>query len=199
MLKDMLGIATRKLVTLPSEVLGIVCDLLEKLTDPVWVSATKRFLRKQNPWPSGVIQVTPFDPVEFIGKGWSIDEQDERSLKLNEVDLAKVKFETCLKEGETIIKGEEKLKRLKNTGYTRLDARFFLTLWQNQHLIPEAWKEKTNGNTTLIFFDGTVLRRPDGGRFVLFLFWRGGRWSWHCRWLGHDWDADRPSVVLASN
>lgn len=51
MSKDMLGIVVRKLVTLPLDVLGIVCDLLEKLADPEWVSATKRFLRKENPWP----------------------------------------------------------------------------------------------------------------------------------------------------
>jgi hypothetical protein len=52
MSKDMLGIAVRKLVTLPGHVLGLVCDLLEKLSDPEWVEATKRFLRKENPWPA---------------------------------------------------------------------------------------------------------------------------------------------------
>lgn len=46
----MLGIAKKKLATLPVEILGIVSDLLEKLSDPEWVLATKRFLRKENPW-----------------------------------------------------------------------------------------------------------------------------------------------------
>lgn len=46
----MLGVVVRKLVTLQAEVLGVVCDLLEKLADPEWVSATKRFLRKEDPW-----------------------------------------------------------------------------------------------------------------------------------------------------
>ncbi len=50
MSKDMLGIAVRKLVTLPSPTLGIVCDLLEKLSDQEWVGSTKKFLRKENPW-----------------------------------------------------------------------------------------------------------------------------------------------------
>lgn len=51
MSKDMLGVAVRKLVTLPGETLGIVCDLLEKLADPEWVEALKRFLRKkEEPW-----------------------------------------------------------------------------------------------------------------------------------------------------
>ncbi len=47
MSKDMLGVAVRKLVTLPSETLGLVCDFLEKLSDPQWVGATKKFLRKE--------------------------------------------------------------------------------------------------------------------------------------------------------
>lgn len=51
MSKDMLGIAVRKLVTLPAHVLGIVCDLLDKFSDPEWVEAAKKFLRKENPWP----------------------------------------------------------------------------------------------------------------------------------------------------
>lgn len=50
MSKDMLGMAVRKLVTLPGPALGIVCDLLEKVADPDWVKATKKFLRKQDPW-----------------------------------------------------------------------------------------------------------------------------------------------------
>lgn len=59
MSKDMLGVAVRKLVTLPGHVLGIVCDLLEKLVDPEWVEATKRFLRKEEPWPKLAERVFP--------------------------------------------------------------------------------------------------------------------------------------------
>jgi len=53
MSKDILGVAVRKLVTLPGPMLGTVCDLLEKLSDPEWGDAAKRFLRKENPWPTG--------------------------------------------------------------------------------------------------------------------------------------------------
>lgn len=60
----MLGVAVRKLVTLPGPVLGTVCDLLEKMADPEWVEATKRFLRKENPWP--VIQKIISDLLELI-------------------------------------------------------------------------------------------------------------------------------------
>lgn len=140
----------------------------------------------------------PFDPVKFLGKGWSIDEQDERSLALTEIDLTKVHLETMLEQGERSIKGEEKLRRLKKAGHICLDAKIFQTLWENQILIPERWKEKTNGSTTYIYFDGTVLRSPDGDRYVLCLFWHDGQWGWHCGWLGPDWHAPAPSAVLAS-
>ncbi len=64
MAKDMLGIAVRKLVTLPTTTLGIVYDLLEKLADPVWVNALKKFLRKENPWPE--VQKTVSGLLELV-------------------------------------------------------------------------------------------------------------------------------------
>jgi len=103
-----------------------------------------------------------------------------------------------LKDGETYVNGEEKLKRLKSAGHIRLDDGVFQVFWKNQHLIPERFKEKTGGNTTYIFFDGTILRGPGGGRYVLYLFWCGGEWFWFYRWLGRGWDANYPSAVLAS-
>ncbi len=49
--KDMLGAVVKKLVTLPEEDLGVVSDLLEKFSNPEWIKATKRMLRKEDPWP----------------------------------------------------------------------------------------------------------------------------------------------------
>lgn len=140
----------------------------------------------------------PFDPVKLLGRGWTIDEQDECSLVLSRVNLAKVQFEHMLKNGEDWITGEEKLKRLKSTNHIRLDAKVFQILWENQALIPEVWKQNTNGKTTYIFFDGTVLRSPHGFRCVLYLYWDYGQWGWHYSWLGNDWRSDYPSAVLAS-
>jgi len=139
----------------------------------------------------------PFDTTTFIGNGWSIEEQDERSIALTEIDLTCVMFDSTLEKGEKSIKGEDKLERLKEkTNRIRLDAGIFKTLWENQILIPEKWKEKTNGNTTFIFFDGTVLRDSNGSRYVLYLYWDGGEWDWYYYWLEDDWYADHPSAVL---
>lgn len=141
-----------------------------------------------------------FNPTEFIGKGWSIiaEETDTRSIDLTELDLTKVQMVTMLKDGETVVNGEEKLKRLKASGYIRLDADIFLMLWENQYLIPESWKEKVNGDTRCIFFDGTVLRDSGGNRFVLYLYWNDGAWLWRMFWLDNNWNDSSPSAVLAS-
>ena len=137
-----------------------------------------------------------FDPTAFICKGYSIVEQDERSLKFNEVDLTKVSLETMLKGYEKSVVGEEKLKRLIKAGHIRLDAKVFYALLGNQHLIPELWKQPTNGNPTCVFFDGTILRQLSGNRFVLYLYWDGGKWRWEGSCLVHRWRSDRPSAVL---
>lgn len=142
----------------------------------------------------------PFDPKTFIGNGCSIEEQDERAIALTEINLNEIMFDSTLEKGEKSIKGEDKLKRLKEkTNRIRLDAGIFKTLWENQILIPEKWKEQTNGNTTFIFFDGTVLRSSDGNRYVLCLYWVDDEWDWGYDWLGNDWSANHPSAVLASS
>jgi hypothetical protein len=137
-----------------------------------------------------------FNPAKFIGKDWTIEEQDERSLVLNEIDLSKISLETILKEKGKVVNGEEKLKRLKESNVIRLDAQVFQTLWENKHLIPEAWKEKINGNMKYIFFNGTILRNSNGGRYVLCLYWNIGEWFWGCYWLACDRFVNNPSAVL---
>ncbi|MFY9493080.1 MAG: hypothetical protein WAP55_01145, partial [Minisyncoccia bacterium] len=94
--------------------------------------------------------------------------------------------------------GTERIRRLKAANHIRLDAQIFQTLWENKHRIPEGWKEKINGNTTYIFFDGTSLRSPDGFRGALCLDWFGGEWHWDYCWLEDGLDDEDPSAVLAS-
>jgi hypothetical protein len=91
-----------------------------------------------------------------------------------------------------------KILRLKESAHIRLDAKVFQTLWENKDRIPEIWKEKTDGNTTYVFFAGTILRSPRGFRFVLCVYWRGRGWRWRYFWLGGDWFFSYPSAVLAS-
>lgn len=77
--KDKLGTAVRKLVTLQEKDLGVVCDLLEKYSDPEWVEATKRMLRKEPPWPQGT-KPKPSDLLEPL-----------KTVELPEVKVFKAK------------------------------------------------------------------------------------------------------------
>ena len=154
--------------------------------------------KETQPTTLTIPRTTPFDPEAFIGKGWKVVEEDERSLALTEVDLTKVRLVTCLKKGESSIKGEEKLKRLKEAGHIRLDAAVFKALWDNKHLIPEDWKKEINGYRTYIYFDATVLQGPSGYRYVLYLYWGGGGWRWFYDWLEDGWSSIGPSAVLVT-
>lgn len=152
-----------------------------------------------------------FNPAGFIGAGWTIwrgpadgdglsgdEEQDARSLALTEIDLNAIILKSTLKLGETFVNGEEKLKRLKVSGEICLDAGAFKAFWDNRELLPARFKEKINGNTMFVFCDGTVLRSPDGHRYVLYFYFSDGAWHWGCDWLGSGWDVHSPSAVLAS-
>lgn len=185
---------------IPVDVLQAIIDDKDGQTGPQFTA----FLKNRGKMVIGEPKIIPidrskpFDVEIFIGAGWKIETQDDRALTLKELDLSKVQFVDMLQSGESAISGEEKQKRLAKAGYVRLDAKIFLTLWENQALIPSSWKEPIGGNTRYIYFDGTILHRPSGYRYVLYLYWRDGQWYWRSRWLGHDWDAGDPSVVLAS-
>ncbi len=138
----------------------------------------------------------PFDPIRFMDhRGLKIGEEDERSLMLGEIDPSGISLESML-QGETAIRGEEHLKRLKQMGHIRLDARVFQTLWENQHLIPKSWKG-TLACPQHIFFDGTVLK-DQHGRYVICMYWdKGGKWRWTYSWLDIEgWRIEDVSAVL---
>jgi hypothetical protein len=144
-----------------------------------------------------------------------IVEQDERSLLINELDVSKIQLKTMIVpvKGKIFIPGEEKLKRLKEAGYIRLDIGIFLAFWENrknrknrffrkivswQNVIPEKWKE-----IKAIFFDGTIFKTEDNKRIVFCLYWNSDikKWRWWRyeiagHWYGHTY---HPSAVIANN
>lgn len=147
---------------------------------------------------NAVLEQKPiFDPVAFIGEGWSFAEaRNPRSAALELLNnYSKVKLTMDWLEGKSRVDGETRRMRiLAETASTPLNTDHFLDLWNNKEKIPEEWK-KIKG---VITFDGDVLRNPRGYRYVLYLYWRGGRWNWGYDWLGNGWYAHNPSVVLAS-
>lgn len=140
-----------------------------------------------------------FDPVKFIGKGWTIDEQLSKRSGSN-LDAGKIVRKDYLKNGESSINGEERCRRIKaNPAEIQLDGEDFLALYEEKGQLTLRWLYETQGITWLSFW-GIILQSPFGYRGVLCLFRRGGgSWCWHYRWVGNDnWDASNPSAVLAS-
>jgi len=139
-------------------------------------------------------------PATFIGQGWKevTEDTDPRAEALTELDLDKVSFVTTLKNGESSITGEERLKRLKASGQVRLGGKAFMACWNNRHLLPESWKKDESGNIRVITFDGLTLQGSSGGRCVLSLYWHGSEWNWYYNWLDNDFAAHRQSAVLES-
>lgn len=120
----------------------------------------------------------PLDLFELFGeKGWSMVEQDDRSLALNEIDLEKIDFRRTLNNDEAYITGEEAVSRLKKTDCVRLDAKVFQEFYKNKHLIP--YDLRGFG----IHFDGTIFIAPNGHRCSLALFWNGNTWIWRYQQL----------------
>jgi hypothetical protein len=147
------------------------------------------------------VATAPFD-LSFVGKGWKTisEEEDERSAKLTEVDFAKVKFVSCL-QGENSIKGEEKLRRLKEAGDIRLGATVFMALWQDyqskkENSVLERLYQAGTIKGYLDFF-GTILLSLGGRRRVLYLCRGGdGEWCWRVYWLEYGWYVKHLSAVL---
>ena len=181
---------------------ALLLDVVEKLAKPDFASELGRFARRETCWVSNMLRIkrNRFNPSRFVGEGWSIlyDETDARSIALTELDPTKIRQVTMLKHNESRITGEERLKRLKASSFIRLDADIFLMFLKNQHLIPESWKEKVNGNTHYISFDGTIFQDPSGKRYVLYLYWLSGRWYWNTYLLDNDFDSYNVSATLAS-
>ena len=148
-----------------------------------------------------IVRPAPFDPEKFLGKSWGIiaEERDARSAALPEVDFGQAEFISCLKPGESSIKGEEKLRRLKASGRLRYGASVFHGLWQDYQnrqensVLETLYRLK---NLTYLDFFGDVLLSPDGGRLVLCLYRSsGGEWYWDARWLRGDWPGEVSAVA----
>lgn len=155
-----------------------------------------------------------FNPAEFIGKDWSVwkgpidgkglegeEDRDVREDALTVIEWDQVILETNLQEGETYVKGEDKLCRLKAGKNIRLGGRAFLSLWEDyktnkaDSVLEKLRRAK---NVTRIYFFGLTLRSPRGDRYVLYLYFSDGRWCWHYDWLGYDWGAGARSASLTS-
>jgi len=148
--------------------------------------------RAEITYPDHVIDC---DADPFLPKGWKVEEhQKGGQLKF---DSTQVQFYLSdpQRKGK-VIEGNTLRKEL--AGKPVLNANVLDYLLAHPHLIPEEWKEDSEGRTRYIFFWGTIYRNSSGGLYVRFLYWDGGRWYWDCGWLGYGWYVDSPAALRAS-
>ena len=150
----------------------------------------------RTPAPFICINKCSFNPADFLGPGWTIDEQDERGRMITSLDSTKICFEPVTHKGHTRMTGEQTLEGLKTSGQIRLGGNHLLALWidykHNKKRSALEWLRKNHGLIYMDFF-GLVLRSPGGDRCVLYLYWRGGAWDWNYSWLDVRW---RPNTRL---
>ncbi len=147
-----------------------------------------------------IIQLDPnekFDPFTFISPAWKIwkgprsgdglegkEEIDHRSCNLTSLNLSETSLLTCFWGDETFVIGEDKLNRLRKLRKViKLGGNVFMALWNDYLLNKDSscleWLRKYRDVVYLDFF-GTILRGPDGLRYVIYLFFDHsvGVWRW---------------------
>ena len=108
-------------------------------------------------------------------------------------DLSKIKLHLLPNQmGGKYIEGNELRKELASEPVFNANVLDYLLKPENQHLIPEGWKDK------YVFFWGTIYRNSNGSLYIGCLCWYDGAWGWNYHWLGDYWDDCRPAAVLAS-
>ncbi|MFN3188194.1 MAG: hypothetical protein ACK42D_01445 [Candidatus Paceibacteria bacterium] len=126
------------------------------------------------------------DASPFVPDGWSAEEHQPNGVFKWSLDNVALYLDKGQKDGKWI-KGNQLRKELEDKPV--LNANVLDYLLAHPHLIPEEWKGK------VVFFWGTIYRRPLGRLCVRSLFWSGGRWRWYARWLGLGWDGDYPALL----
>lgn len=139
----------------------------------------------------------PFDPKAFMGPGWKIGAEDKRALTITEFNITKILLQTGLNEGETVLAGKEKRKRLISQAI-QLDAKIAQTLIEERGQLTLRSMHEHLGVTRIEFL-GTVLLDPGGEEYALCLNLSGGG-SWSCGYyhlLASGRNAGTPAVGLA--
>lgn len=105
--------------------------------------------------------------------------EDSRLKHMFEINPANIRLLNCLVAGEDLLSTQDWLDRLTlRKDYIALDVPVMcaLAFRQAAKMIPERWKLKTSGQTTHIFFDGSLSSRDrDPNKHSFCVYWRMGR------------------------
>jgi hypothetical protein len=196
-IQELIGAGLRK-SNLPSTAIQQLIETKGDLLVDTIVEFIRRrvdeYLRATEPH---ILERKPFDPGKFLGSGWSVTKQIGKRSGGN-LDARKIVLKDYLQSGESIIKGEERLRRIKaNPADVQLDAADFLALYLEKGQKTLQWLYDTQGITWLSFW-GTILRNPLGYPVILCLRLTDG-WFYDIGWDGDDDWGGGPSAVLVSS
>lgn len=186
--KDMLGIAVRKLVTLNSSVLGVVCDLLEKIQDPEWEIALKRFLRKEHPWVIPVCDTFKVKVVvdynlslaEMISAGkydWVNKNITQENFPIE--GKGKVEKEITLFHFNKLMTSEQVIAEMEKAGYRPAKIEEFLALGAQYPKLQKKFH---------IIGLGSLWINPGGVREVPCLHWSAVKHNLNLHWFENSWN-----------
>lgn len=181
----------------PGNVLGMLSDLTSKLQHGVIVpEELALFNQRKNPFPIPTTMksrkklTVDLSAAPYLPDGWTIEEH--RTAKPWRFDAKQVQLYLDEAQKSSSIGGHDLRQKLADQPVFNANLLDWLLREENQHLIPEEWKDK------YVFFWGTIYRIPDGFLFVRYLLWDGGRWRWFWLWLGYHWCRSDPAVAPAS-
>lgn len=139
--------------------------------------------------------IVDLDAQPFIPKGLELHSHKKGGQFKYNPSKIKLYLHEFQKNGGRI-EGNKLQKELENIPCYNANL---LDFWlAHKELIPEQFKEKTDGYITYIFFFDTVYRDSRGLLYVRCLFWHGGGWNSSYNWLGYGWYRDGAVAVPAS-
>lgn len=151
-----------------------------------------------------VAEIMPLLPrFEAQLSGWKVIEDRGQPLPTDfdpAVHLGALKLICVHAEGETYLKGETLLERARERQgevvcFSQAHADWYLEHWDDER-IPKEFRQAVETGDIYIVVTDTVLLGPNGGRYVLCLYWYDGRLLWDCSWLDDEgWDRSYQVVV----
>ena len=136
------------------------------------------------------------DPFVLVPSGWKVKKHQKGGFFKWDPSAVQFYLSEPQRNGK-IIEGNKLRKEL--TDKPVLNANVLDYLLSHPHLIPEEWKQDSEGRARHIFFWGTIYRDSGGHPFVRFLYyWPGVRWGWRFSWLDRGWDVRDPAALRAN-
>ncbi|MBI3495500.1 hypothetical protein HY065_02645, partial [Candidatus Berkelbacteria bacterium] len=177
--REVMTVAQKPLITLSEGKVGQVLNLAKHairksgVSDEVLECLIEKRGEFQDEFSKIVRRFGSSFQYDLREEGWTLLEDAERKIN----SAAALELVAFLKEGETVIGGEELVSRARTelrANYGQHDAEWLV---KHQEEIPVEFRK------FYLVFTGTVWRDRNGNQVVAYLRWNGERWDLLFRWL----------------